>query len=148
MRGRVDGLLVMSPFVGEAGIVHDNLSPGMPAVLMNSSLDGGPGEPGLRAVSVDNYGGAREMVRHLVDAGHRTIAFIAGPGDHFDATERLRGYRDQLAARLPAARPLNLPGATDEASVHTASGAREPAWWLPDRDTGRAGRGERGGQKE
>src|SRR3546814_3680196 len=62
MRGRVDGLLVMSPFVGEAGIVHDNLSPGMPAVLMNSSLDGGPGEPGLRAVSVDNYGGAREKI--------------------------------------------------------------------------------------
>src|SRR3546814_7080968 len=72
----------------------------MPAVLMNSSLDGGPGEPGLRAVSVDNYGGAREMVRHLVDAGHRTIAFIAGPGDNFDATERLRGYRDELAASL------------------------------------------------
>src|SRR3546814_2735320 len=79
MRGRVDGLLVMSPFVGEAGIVHDNLSPGMPAVLMNSSLDGGPGEPGLRAVSVDNYGGAREMVRHLVDAGQIGRAHVCTP---------------------------------------------------------------------
>jgi DNA-binding LacI/PurR family transcriptional regulator len=61
MRGRVDGLLVMSPFVGDTGMVRDNLSPGMPAVLMNSSL----AETDLRAVSVDNYGGAREMVRHL-----------------------------------------------------------------------------------
>src|SRR3546814_673312 len=110
MRGRVDGLLVMSPFVGEAGIVHDNLSPGMPAVLMNSSLDGGPGEPGLRAVSVDNYGGAREMVRHLVDAGHRTIAFIAGPGANFDATDRDRQSPDPLAPSPPDARPAIPPG--------------------------------------
>src|SRR3546814_13183062 len=97
----------------------------MPAVLMNSSLDGGPGEPGLRAVSVDNYGGAREMVRHLVDAGHRTIAFIAGPGDNFDATERLRGYRDQLAASLPDARPWILQGDFDEASGHRAGRSEE-----------------------
>src|SRR5690606_22196515 len=125
MRGRVDGLLVMSPFVGEAGIVHDNLSPGMPAVLMNSRLDGGPGD--LRAVSVDNYGGAREMVRHLVDAGHRTIAFIAGPGNNFDAAERLRGYRDELAASLPDARPWVLQGDFDEASGHRAGGELQAA---------------------
>src|SRR3546814_10374552 len=57
----------------------------------------------------------RSMVRHLVDAGHRIIAFIAGPGDNFDATERLRGYRDELAASLPDARPWILPGDFDEA---------------------------------
>lgn len=130
MRGRVDGLLVMSPFVGEAGIVHDNLSPGMPAVLMNSRLDGGPG--GLRAVSVDNYGGAREMVRHLVDAGHRTIAFIAGPDNNFDAAERLRGYRDELAASLPDARPWVLQGDFDEASGHRAGGELRAAASRPD----------------
>lgn len=132
MRGRVDGLLVMSPFVGEAGIVHDNLSPGMPAVLMNSSVDRGPGESGLRAVSVDNYGGAREMVRHLADAGHRTIAFIAGPGNNFDAAERLRGYRDELAASLPGARPWVLQGDFDEASGHRAGGELQAAESRPD----------------
>lgn len=132
MRGRVDGLLVMSPFVGEAGIVHDNLSAGMPAVLMNSSVDGGHGEPGLRAVSVDNYGGAREMVRHLADAGHRTIAFIAGPGNNFDAAERLRGYRDELAASLPGAQPWILQGDFDEASGHRAGGELLAADLRPD----------------
>ena len=132
MRGRVDGLLVMSPFVGEAGIVHDNLSPEMPAVLMNSSLDSSPGEPGLRAVSVDNHGGARAMVRHLVDAGHRTIAFIAGPDDNFDAAERLRGYRDELAASLPGARPWILQGDFDEASGHRAGVELEAAASRPD----------------
>ncbi|HZW17575.1 MAG TPA: LacI family DNA-binding transcriptional regulator [Luteimonas sp.] len=116
MRGRVDGLLVMSPFVDGAGIVRDNLSPGMPAVLMNSSLAGAD----LPAVSVDNHGGAREMVRHLAGVGHRRIAFIAGPADNFDAAERLRGYRDGLVASLPGAQPWVLQGDFDEASGHRA----------------------------
>src|SRR3546814_12952821 len=72
------------------------------------------------------------MVRHLVDAGHRTIAFIAGPGDNFDATERLRGYRDQLAASLPDARPWILQGDFDEASGHRAGGELQAAAARPD----------------
>jgi len=118
MRGRVDGLLVMSPFVGDAGMVRDTLSPGMPAVLMNSSV----AEADLRAVSVDNYAGAREMVRHLVAAGHRRIAFIAGPGNNFDASERLRGYRDELAASLPGTQAWILDGDFHEASGHREGG--------------------------
>lgn len=118
MRGRVDGLLVMSPFVGDTGMVRDNLSPGMPAVLMNSSLSG----TDLQSVSVDNYGGAREMVRHLAAAGHRRIAFISGPENNFDASERLRGYRDELAASLPDAQPWILEGDFHEASGHRAGG--------------------------
>ena len=128
MRGRVDGLLVMSPFVDDTGVVRDNLSPGMPAVLMNSSVAG----TGLPAVSIDNYGGARAMVRHLVDAGHRRIAFIAGPADNFDAAERLRGYRDELASSLPDARPWILQGDFDEASGHRAGGELLAAAPRPD----------------
>lgn len=128
MRGRVDGLLVMSPFVDDAGIVRENLSPGMPAVLMNSSVAGTQ----LQAVSVDNYGGAREMVRHLAGAGHRQIAFIAGPAGNFDAAERLRGYRDELAASLPAAEAWILEGDFDEASGHRAGGELLAAPRRPD----------------
>ena len=130
MRGRVDGLLVMSPFVDGAGIVRDNLSPGMPAVLMNSSV--ALAGAGLPAVSVDNHGGAREMVRHLVDAGHRRIAFIAGPAENFDAAERLRGYRDELAASLPGVEPWVLQGDFDEASGHRAGGELLAALERPD----------------
>src|SRR5690606_38952504 len=92
----------------------------MPAVLMNSSV--ALAGAGLPAVSVDNHGGAREMVRHLVDAGHRRIAFIAGPAENFDAAERLRGYRDELAASLPGVEPWVLQGDFDEASGHRAGG--------------------------
>src|SRR3546814_637018 len=72
------------------------------------------------------------MVRHLVDAGHRIISFIAGPGDNFDATERLRGYRDELAASLPDTRPWILQGDFDEASGHRAGGELQAAASRPD----------------
>lgn len=128
MRGRVDGLLVMSPFVGGSQSLRDNLSPAMPAVLMNSDAPGDD-HPSLR---VDNRGGARTMMRHLIDAGHRRIAFIAGPEDNFDARERLRGYRDALAEFLPGAQPWVLQGDFDEASGHRAGQALIAADVRPD----------------
>ncbi len=116
MRGRVDGLLVMSPYVGNADSLSDNLSPSLPAVLINTHLP----DAGFCALSIDNYGGARTMTRHLIDSGYRRIAFVAGPDNNFDAHERLRGYRDELAAHLPDARPWVLEGDFDEASGHQA----------------------------
>lgn len=118
MRGRVDGLLVMSPFVGHTDFLTENLTPALPAVLMNTDLPDGGGHVALR---IDNYGGARAMAEHLLAAGHRRIAFIAGPEDNFDAAERLRGYRDAIAAAGIA--PWVLPGAFDEASGHRAGQA-------------------------
>ncbi|HRO27044.1 MAG TPA: LacI family DNA-binding transcriptional regulator [Luteimonas sp.] len=116
MRGRVDGLLLMSPFTGDPGFIEQNLAPTMPVVLMNTRLpDGGP-----VALCIDDYGGARAMMRHLIEAGYRRIAFIAGPEDNYDARERLRGYRDALAQELPGTEPWVLAGDFDEASGHRA----------------------------
>jgi LacI family transcriptional regulator len=113
MRGRVDGLLVMSPFVGNTDFLTENLTSALPAVLMNTSL---PDGDAYSAISVDNYGGARAMTAHLIAIGYRRIAFIAGPDDNFDARERLRGYCDALAEGLPDAEPWVLAGDFDEAS--------------------------------
>lgn len=115
MRGRVDGLLVMSPYVCTPAGLADDLA-ALPVVLINTQ-DVADGIGGIR---VDNYAGAMAMVEHLVDAGHRRIAFIAGPADNFDAHERLRGYRDALARRLGGAEEWILPGDFDEASGHRA----------------------------
>lgn len=115
MRGRVDGLLVMSPYVESAEVLTEGLLSALPTVLINTQA--GEDTPALR---VDNYGGAIAMVEHLVAQGRRRIAFIAGPDNNFDAHERLRGYRDALARLLPGVREWVLPGAFDEASGHRA----------------------------
>nr|WP_274706657.1 LacI family DNA-binding transcriptional regulator [Streptomonospora nanhaiensis] len=46
----------------------------------------------------DNAGGARQAVRHLLAAGRRRIAAIAGPQDMTAGQDRLTGYRDALGS--------------------------------------------------
>lgn len=114
MHGRVEGLLIMAP---ELDVSHlgERLDATTPVVFMNSRAQGD--RPNL---AVDGYRGARAMVRHLVSCGHGSIAHIAGPPDNFDSHERLRGYRDELAASLPETAPLVLQGDFREASGYAA----------------------------
>ena len=56
-------------------------------------------------VDVDNRGGARSAVDHLIAGGRRVIATIAGPPDMAPGVDRLAGYRDALARRRPRRRP-------------------------------------------
>jgi LacI family transcriptional regulator len=49
------------------------------------------------AVSVDNSGGMRALVDHLLQVhGHRDVVFIGGPPRSPDSTERFAGYRQAL----------------------------------------------------
>lgn len=116
MRGRVDGLLVLSPYADRPGFLTDNLPTALPAVLINTQL----ADAAYPVLSIDNFGGATAMVRHLADAGYQRIAFICGPEDNFDARERLRGYRSAVAEYLPGAEVLELPGDFDESSGYEA----------------------------
>ena len=115
MRGRVDGLLLMSPHADSA-VLEKNLPPTMPIVLVNT-LSGGERYSSL---VVDNYGGACAMVRHLVGRGHRRIAMLAGPAANFDARERLAGYTDTLAELMPEVHPQVLRGDFSEESGYRA----------------------------
>jgi len=111
MRGRVDGLLVMSPHVS-AQVLAQNLPPSIPLVLVNTPQ----GAASVSSLTVDSYGGACAMVHHLVGRGHQRIAMIAGPEANFDAQERIRGYRQTLAELRPGVAPLVLRGDFSEES--------------------------------
>ncbi|MFC5742274.1 LacI family DNA-binding transcriptional regulator [Dyella tabacisoli] len=116
MQGRVDGLLVMSPHA-DADFLRQNLPQGLPTVLMNTVLD----SDAHAALSVDNYGGACVMVRHLIDRGYRHIAFIQGPPKNRDAAEREQAYRETLAAQAPGNAAVVLPGDFNEISGYRAA---------------------------
>ncbi len=47
-------------------------------------------------VDVDNRGGAKAAVRHLIGSGRTRIATIAGPKDMAPSIDRLAGYREVL----------------------------------------------------
>ncbi len=72
MRGRVDGLLVLSPYAESPGFLTDNLPQSLPTVLINTYL---PGQD-HPVLSIDDHAGAMAMTRHLLDAGHRRIALF------------------------------------------------------------------------
>ena len=91
MLGRVDGLIIMWPRP-QTGFFSSLIPEGLPAVLLNA----GTSSASMPVLSVDNRGGAREMVRHLIDHGHRRIAILKGLPDNPDAQERLSGYWDAL----------------------------------------------------
>jgi LacI family transcriptional regulator len=128
MRGRVDGLLVMSPYDDSDGHLADALAVLPDSVLISSQV----GKPGQRQVGIDNHAGARAMVAHLVALGHRRIAFVSGPQGNHEAKERLRGYRDAMAQLLPDASLQILQGDFREASGEHAARALLSAKSLPD----------------
>ncbi|MBM2840927.1 MAG: lacI-type protein [Bacteroidetes bacterium] len=87
MRGRVDGLVIMSPHI-DAHTLNENLPASLPVVLLNSYID----DDSFDSLNIDNFGGAFEMVQHLLQHGYRRIAIIKGIEQNLDAAERLRGY--------------------------------------------------------
>jgi len=91
MGGRVDGLLVMSPFVDShdlAAILPLNL----PVVTISSRIGSGQG-----AISIDNFGGGVTAAGHLREQGCRKLAHISGPSRNFEAQERRRGFLSACA---------------------------------------------------
>jgi LacI family transcriptional regulator len=114
MNGRVDGVLVMSPYL-DAQSLDDALPPTLPAVLLNSPENAGRAP----AFAIDDFGGAKAMVDHLRALGYRRIAHIAGPERNYESAERLRGFQAALGRTL-AAKALVLPGNFTEESGYSA----------------------------
>jgi LacI family transcriptional regulator len=89
MRSRVDGLVVLSPFA-DGELIEDAVKGAVALVRLGHSKGGAP----QAAFGIDNRGGAAAVARHLIDVGHKRIAFIGGPADNVEAQDRLRGFRD------------------------------------------------------
>jgi DNA-binding LacI/PurR family transcriptional regulator len=88
-----DGIIAVNPLHGAArsGDCQALIAAGHPVVFIAS------GESGPTIVA-DNAAGIRQAMRHLVDHGHRRIAFIAGTPEDVagDTGARLQAYRAAL----------------------------------------------------
>jgi LacI family transcriptional regulator len=119
MRGRVDGLILMSPDVDAETLVAE-LPDGLPVVLLNCAVR----DDRFDGLEIDNAGGTRAMVEHLVACGHRRIALIQGAPRNHDAAERRRGYRAALRAAGIERRPeWEHPGDFTDAAGHAGAAA-------------------------
>jgi LacI family transcriptional regulator len=116
MRGRVDGMIIMSPDLEAQRTLHA-LQGSFPVVLLNGGVDANA----FDAITIENHAGAREMVLHLIKHGHRRIAMIGGPQRNYDAAERLRGYQTALTeSGIALDASLVVQGDFSELSGHRA----------------------------
>jgi LacI family transcriptional regulator len=112
------------------------------------------------SIQADNFGGARQMTKRLIELGHRKIAFVTGPANLTVANIRLQGYMAALVEAGLAIQPqyllpgnftkeggelavrnlVNLPlelrptaifAANDETAFGVMSGVRRLGWGIP-----------------
>ncbi|WBB54665.1 LacI family DNA-binding transcriptional regulator [Verrucosispora sp. WMMD573] len=92
LTGGADGVLLLGEY-GRRQVARAMAVSGVPARAIGRPTDG----VDLPYVDVDNRGGARMAVQHLLRSGRRHIASIAGPRDMPAAVDRLAGYHEAMA---------------------------------------------------
>jgi LacI family transcriptional regulator len=67
--------------------------------------------PPIPSVSIDDFKGAAAMTQHLIDLGHRRIAFVQGKPEHSPAQRREAGFRATMEENGLAVRASSVvPG--------------------------------------
>lgn len=121
MARRVDGLFISPVYrlEAEARVYHELLARGIPTLLLGHPA---PFCDAFPSVACDDLGGALALTRHLLELGHRRIAFLAGRLNAPWAQQRLEGYRRALreAGIEPDERLVFSAGSTIEDGVKAA----------------------------
>ncbi|ROP27083.1 LacI family DNA-binding transcriptional regulator [Pseudokineococcus lusitanus] len=88
----VDGVVVTAP-LHELPDLAEHLPVGLPVVCASGApVDGVP------TVHVDHRGGARALVRHLLDLGHTEVRHVGGAAGWWESEGRAAGYEDEMEA--------------------------------------------------
>ncbi|GAA2632985.1 LacI family DNA-binding transcriptional regulator [Actinomadura fulvescens] len=125
---RVDGLLIVPSQTGDPRR-RAELIAGTPAVFLDRPAD----DPAADTVLIDNLGGARTAVDHLLAHGHRRIACLVDLPEIFTARQRHQGYLEALAAHGVQADPALVR--TGRHDVRGAGHAMTELLALPDPPT-------------
>lgn len=91
--------IILSPARGTTGwALAEAVPKSLPTVIAMCPVDDCP----FPYVGPDNVGGVHAATKHLIDLGHRSIAFLGGDASYSTQRERLKGWRKALEeAHLP-----------------------------------------------
>jgi len=89
---RLGGLIIVP-----VGQDHSYLAREMELGTAIVFLDRPQGRLAADSITLDDYGGAKAAVEHLISHGHRRVGMLAQSMRIYTMTERYRGYRDALA---------------------------------------------------
>jgi DNA-binding LacI/PurR family transcriptional regulator len=86
---RVDGIILLYSRVADP-IMDFLVEVNFPFVIVGKPYEH---ESKITYVDNDNFNASKELTNHLIDNGHKNIAFIGGTTDLVVTTDRLRGYQ-------------------------------------------------------
>jgi DNA-binding LacI/PurR family transcriptional regulator len=89
---RVDGLILVRYSRRDRHLLDAAAAAGLPVVLIAPDASA----PSDFLVRCNNSDAGRVVAEHLLDLGHRRIAFGGGPSESLDTRERLRGLTEAL----------------------------------------------------
>lgn len=93
----VDGLILVLSHV-PAATIEEMLAENLPFIILGRRAN----HPRASYITPDNYQGALSLMTHLIEQGHRRIAFTAYPIMKLTHEDRFAAYRDALAkANIP-----------------------------------------------
>ncbi len=111
---KVDGIILLSGRITDESVLQ--FSQHRPIVSTGRAIQ----TQRALGFKLDNEQGGWLAVRHLIELGHRRIAFITGPANNCDADERLAGYKRALQEADIAYDPKIVV----EGDFHESSGMR------------------------
>ncbi|WP_406180722.1 LacI family DNA-binding transcriptional regulator [Streptomyces canus] len=111
----VDGIVLSEPIDDGAPL---RIGADVPVVSLGEGVEVGQGRSAV--VGADGLVAARLATEHLLSLGHRTVWHIPGPHDWWAARDRVRGWRDALAAAGAPEPPLPVEGDWSPASGYAA----------------------------
>ena len=118
-RQRVDGLVIASLQTDRSDETLVRLaSRGMPIVLVGRRLE----HAMMDSISADFRSGGRIAAQHLIDLGHRRIAFVGADLQEAKRVTRLQGYIDALESAEMKIRPEYIVGSRNAAGSPRYSG--------------------------
>lgn len=89
-----------------------------PFCLVNQRFEG----ERFNLIEADHVQGSYEAVKHLIEGGHRRIAFLNGPLEYSNSADRLCGYKKALAeADIPFRQEFVLEGNYSRKSGYLAA---------------------------
>ncbi len=104
--GRVDGLLVINPYVDER---WHYLPENIPLVFIGAHPR--PEHARIGSVRLDDELAGRQATEHLIERGHTRIGMVTGPLTEECTQDRIRGYEHALQAHgLPVDPALQVVG--------------------------------------
>ncbi len=92
----IDGLIILSPSIGhfvDYSTITKFCNRFLPLPMVSIAL----AMPNIHSVIIDNFGGMRDLITHFIKVhGYRDFAFIKGPENSQDATDRFNSFQETL----------------------------------------------------